>query len=307
LAYFLEESAMGLRIKSNVESLVAQRALGDSRKKMEESLQKLSSGYRINKSADDAAGLAVSETMQAKLRSLGQAKRNASDGISFLQVAEGGLSEINNMVVRMRELATQAASDTIGETERGFLNREFRQLSQEIVRITKDTEFNGRKVLSADDAAASDGMTIQIGAGFRGPNSDSAAMAETETVTLSTEDVSKVTDAIEELKEIEINGASGKELNGDTNAVYESIDKAMTNVTDFRATLGAMQSRMSSVITGIDVSSENMAAAQARIRDVDYASETAKLTQARILTAAGTSVLSQANALPETVLQLLRA
>ncbi len=298
---------MGLRIKSNVESLVAQRALGDSRKKMEESLQKLSSGYRINKSADDAAGLAVSETMQAKLRSLGQAKRNASDGISFLQVAEGGLSEINNMVVRMRELATQAASDTIGETERGFLNREFRQLSQEIVRITKDTEFNGRKVLSADDAAASDGMTIQIGAGFRGPNSDSAAMAETETVTLSTEDVSKVTDAIEELKEIEINGASGKELNGDTNAVYESIDKAMTNVTDFRATLGAMQSRMSSVITGIDVSSENMAAAQARIRDVDYASETAKLTQARILTAAGTSVLSQANALPETVLQLLRA
>ncbi len=298
---------MGLRIKSNVESLVAQRALGDSRKKMEESLQKLSSGYRINKSADDAAGLAVSETMQAKLRSLGQAKRNASDGISFLQVAEGGLSEINNMVVRMRELATQAASDTIGETERGFLNREFRQLSQEIVRITKDTEFNGRKVLSADDAAASDGMTIQIGAGFRGPNSDSAAMAETETVTLSTEDVSKVTDAIEELKEIEINGASGKELNGDTNAVYEAIDKAMTNVTDFRATLGAMQSRMNSVITGIDVSSENMAAAQARIRDVDYASETAKLTQARILTAAGTSVLSQANALPETVLQLLRA
>lgn len=298
---------MGLRIKSNVESLVAQRSLGDSRKKMEDSLQKLSSGYRINKSADDAAGLAVSETMQAKLRSLGQAKRNASDGISFLQVAEGGLSEINNMVVRMRELATQAASDTIGETERGFLNREFRQLSQEIVRITKDTEFNGRKVLSADDAAASDGMTIQIGAGFRGPNSDSAAMAETETVTLSTEDVSKVTDAIEELKEIEINGASGKELNGDTNAVYESIDKAMTNVTDFRATLGAMQSRMSSVITGIDVSSENMAAAQARIRDVDYASETAKLTQARILTAAGTSVLSQANALPETVLQLLRA
>jgi flagellin len=287
--------------------LVAQRALGDSRKKMEESLQKLSSGYRINKSADDAAGLAVSETMQAKLRSLGQAKRNASDGISFLQVAEGGLSEINNMVVRMRELATQAASDTIGETERGFLNREFRQLSQEIVRITKDTEFNGRKVLSAEDAAASDGMTIQIGAGFRGPNSDSAAMAETETVTLSTEDVTKVTDAIEELKEIEINGASGKELNGDTNAVYETIDRAMTNVTDFRATLGAMQSRMNSVITGIDVSSENMAAAQARIRDVDYAAETAKLTQSRILTAAGTSVLSQANALPETVLQLLRA
>lgn len=297
---------MGLRIKTNVESLVAQRSLGEARGKMEDSLQKLSTGYRINKSADDAAGLAVSETMQAKMRSLGAAKRNASDGISFLQVAEGGLSEINNMVVRMRELTTQAASDTIGENERGFLNREFKQLSEEIVRITKDTEFNGRKVLSGDDAAASDGLNIQIGAGFRGPNSDSADMAETESVKLSTEEVTKVTDAINELKNIEISGASGRELNGDTNTVYEAIDRAMTNVTDFRATLGAMQSRMNSAITGIDVSVENMAAAQSRIRDVDYAAETAKLTQNRILAAAGTSVLSQANALPETVMQLLR-
>ncbi len=298
---------MGLRIKTNVESLVAQRSLNDSRGKMEDSLQKLSSGYRINKSSDDAAGMAVSETMQAKIRSLGAAKRNANDGISFLQVAEGGLSEINNMVVRMRELATQAASDTIGESERGFLNREFKQLSQEVVRITKDTEFNGRKVLSGDDAAATDGLNIQIGAGFRGPNTDSAAMAETESVKLSTEDVTKVTEAIDKLKDLEITGASGKELNGDTNEVYSVIDQAMTNVTDFRATLGSLQSRMNSAITGIDVSVENMESARSRIRDVDYAAETAKLTQSRILTAAGTSVLSQANALPETVLQLLRA
>jgi flagellin len=297
---------MGLRIKTNVESLVAQRALGGAREKMGESLQKLSTGYRINKSADDAAGLAVSETMQAKMRSLGVAKRNASDGVSFLQVAEGGLSEINNMVVRMRELATQAASDTIGETERGFLNREFQQLSQEIVRITKDTEFNGRKVLSADDAAASDGLNIQIGAGFRGPNSDSSDAEEVESVKLSTEEVTNVIEAIDALKEITITGESGRELNGDTNSVYEAIDKAMTNVTDFRATLGAMQSRMNSAITGIEVSVENMAAAQSRIRDVDYAAETATLTQNRILTSAGTSVLSQANALPETVIQLLR-
>lgn len=297
---------MGLRIKTNVESLVAQRQLSDNRVKMQDSLEKLSSGYRINKSADDAAGLAVSETMQAKIRSLTQAKRNASDGVSFLQVAEGGLSEINNMVVRMRELTTQAASDTIGETERTFLNREFVQLSAEVNRITEQTEFNGHKVLSVDDKASTEGLNIQIGANFRGPDSDSEELAASESVKISTEAVGVVQESLAALKEIEITGQNGSELGGGTPAVFESLDKAMREITDFRATLGATQSRMNSAITGIDVTVENMAAAQSRIRDVDYASETAKLTQSKILSAAGTAVLTQANAIPETVLQLLR-
>lgn len=297
---------MGLRIKTNVESLIAQRQLGSNHAKMQESLEKLSSGYRINKSADDAAGLAVSETMQAKIRSLTQAKRNASDGVSFLQVAEGGLSEINNMVVRMRELTTQAASDTIGETERTFLNREFTQLSEEVNRITEQTEFNGHKVLSVDDKASTEGLNIQIGANFRGPDSDSEEMAASESVKISTEAVGIVQESLAALKEIQITGENGSELGGGTPEVFETLDKAMREITDFRATLGATQSRMNSAITGIDVTVENMAAAQSRIRDVDYASETAKLTQSKILSAAGTAVLTQANALPETVLQLLR-
>lgn len=299
---------MGLRIKTNVESLVAQRQLSDNRGKMQDSLEKLSSGYRINKSADDAAGLAVSETMQAKIRSLTQAKRNASDGVSFLQVAEGGLSEINNMVVRMRELTTQAASDTIGETERTFLNREFTQLSEEVNRITEQTEFNGHKVLSVDDKASTEGLNIQIGANFRGPDSDSEELSKSESVKISTEAVGVVQESLAALKELQITGQNGAEL-GDsgTPAVFETLDKAMREITDFRATLGATQSRMNSAMTGIDVTVENMAAAQSRIRDVDYASETAKLTQSKILSAAGTAVLTQANASPETVLQLLRA
>lgn len=297
---------MGLRIKTNVESLVAQRQLGDNRRKMQDSLEKLSSGYRINKSADDAAGLAVSETMQAKIRSLTQAKRNASDGISFLQVAEGGLSEINNSVVRMRELTTQAASDTIGETERTFLNREFVQLAEEVNRITAQTEFNGHKVLSVDDKASEEGLNIQIGANFRGPDSDGETLAASESVKISTSAVGQVQESLAALKELVITGENGSELGGDTNNVFENLDRAMREITDFRATLGATQSRMNSAITGIDVTVENMASAQARIRDVDYADETAKLTQNKILTAAGTSVLAQANALPETVLQLLR-
>lgn len=297
---------MGLRIKTNIQSLTAQRQLTENQGKMTESLEKLSSGYRINKSADDAAGLAVSESMKAKIRSLGQAKRNASDGISFLQVAEGGLSEINNMVVRMRELTTQAASDTIGAAERTFLNREFQQLGQEVKRVVSGTEFNGHKVLSSDDSAASEGLNIQIGANFRTPGKE--VSAEDESVKISFDAVSALNESLGALQDLNIEGDNSASLGGSSaDEIFKALDSAMISTTDFRASLGAMQSRMNSAITAIDVGVENMEAAQSRIRDVDYASETAKLTQARILTAAGTSVLSQANALPETVLQLLRA
>lgn len=292
---------MGLRIKTNVGSLVAQRQLGNTREEMEGSLQKLSSGLRINKSADDAAGLAVSENMRAKARGLSQAKRNASDGISYLQVAEGGLNEVNNIVVRMRELTTQAASDTIGTRERELLNKEFKQLGQEIGRIKDQTEFNGRNVLNPENG---DPVQIQIGVSYRGEGS--TASEGQDVISLEFEELETLNASLDELSEMDITGESGGSLGGDTNAVFEKLDNSLQTVSSFRAGLGALQSRMNSAITTIDVTSENLQAAQSRIRDVDYAAETAKLTQSKILTAAGTSVLSQANALPETVIQLLR-
>lgn len=294
---------MGLRIKTNVDSLVAQRQLADNRSEMQDSLQKLSSGLRINKSSDDAAGLAVSENMRAKIRGLAVAKRNAGDGISMLQVAEGGLSELNNLMIRMRELTTQAASDSIGSQERTYLDREFSELGKEVTRIKEDTEFNGTKILNPSEAKD---LGIQVGVSYHGGNSE--ANPDSDVIKINFGQIDTLTKNLDELKQINIRGENGREL-GDsksTDEVFKSLDNAMTSVTDIRATLGALQSRMNSTVTSIDVTSENLSAAQSRIRDVDYASETAKETQAKILTQAGTAVLTQANQQPETVLQLLR-
>ncbi len=289
---------MGLRIKSNVESIVAQRQLGNNRAEMSDSLEKLSSGLRINKSADDAAGLAISESMRARIRGLAQAKRNASDGVSFLQVAEGGLGDLNNVLTRMRELTTQAASDTIGAKERQYLNREFEQLGEELKRIKDGTEFNGMKILSGDQATD---LAIQVGASAPKDGDDTSGV-----VRIKFDNLSDLNTALQDLPN-SIEGESGQALGGgDTSEIFAAIDGAMEKVTDFRASLGAMQSRMNSTITAIDVSSENLSAASSRIRDVDYASETARLAQSKILTAASTSVLAQANQLPESVLTLLR-
>ncbi|MFZ9519487.1 MAG: flagellin [Silvanigrellaceae bacterium] len=289
---------MGLRIKSNVESIVAQRQLGNNRAEMTDSLEKLSSGLRINKSADDAAGLAISESMRARIRGLAQAKRNASDGVSFLQVAEGGLGDLNTVLTRMRELTTQAASDTIGAKERTYLNREFEQLGEELNRIKDSTEFNGMKILSGEQGSD---LSIQVGASAPKDSDDSSGIIQ-----IKFDNLSDLNSALGDLPK-SIEGESGQALGGgDTSEIFSAIDSAMDKVTDFRASLGAMQSRMNSTITAIDVSSENLSAASSRIRDVDYASETARLAQSKILTAASTSVLAQANQLPETVLTLLR-
>jgi len=289
---------MGLRIKSNVESITAQRQLGNNRAEMTDSLEKLSSGLRINKSADDAAGLAISESMRARIRGLAQAKRNASDGVSFLQVAEGGLGDLNNVLTRMRELTTQAASDTIGAKERQYLNREFEQLGEELIRIKDGTEFNGMRILSGEQSTD---LAIQVGASAPKDGDDTSGV-----IKISFDNLSELNSALQDLPS-SIEGESGQALGGgDTSEIFSAIDSAMERVTDFRASLGAMQSRMNSTITAIDVSSENLSAAASRIRDVDYASETARLAQSKILTAASTSVLAQANQLPETVLTLLR-
>ncbi|MBX9837001.1 flagellin [Silvanigrella sp.] len=293
---------MGIRIKSNIDSLMAQRQLSESQTELTDSLQRLSSGLRINKSSDDAAGLAISETMRAKIRSFAQAKRNASDGISFLQTGEGGLSELNNIVIRMRELTTQAASDTVGETERSFLNKEFQELGKEVNRIKDQTEFNGRKLLSPDEQTD---INIQVGVNFR--KSDGETNEDNEIITLKFDDLTELNDSLTTLSELSIEGENGRELGGgQTEDIFSALDDSMLKVTKTRAALGALQSRLNSTITSIDIGSENLSAAQSRIRDADYGAESAKFAQSKILVTAGTSVLAQANQIPETVLHLIR-
>lgn len=309
---------MGLRVKTNVDSLVAQRRLGETRKQLGESIEKLSSGLRINKSADDAAGLAVSEQIRSRVSSLGVAKRNASDGISYIQVAEGGLNEATNILIRMRELATQAASDTLGTRERSFLDKEFVQLRQEVGRIVDSTEFNGSKVLKAGDGDKA--IQIFVGASNRAKNSkgDSPDFSEGNDPDVLTIELSELKDLQSSLGDVldekmsilqDVDGdSSARELgpDGDTNELFAKLDTSLNSIASYRATLGSVQSRLNSTITNIDISNENLQAAQSRIRDVDYASETAKYTQANILSSAGVSVLTQANSAPEAVLQLLR-
>jgi flagellin len=310
---------MGLRIKTNIDSLTAQRRLSESKRDMGESLEKLSSGLRINKSADDAAGLAVSESIRSRVSSLGVAKRNASDGVSYIQVAEGGLNEVTNIAIRMRELATQAASDTLGARERGFLDKEFTQLRDEVGRIVESTEFNGSKVLKPGDGDKP--IQIFVGASNRGKNANGDLPEidkdnDPDVLTIKLDELSSLKAAIDDITgegfQILPSGAGelgAQELgpSGDTNELFSKLDSALGSIASYRATLGSVQSRLNSTMTNIDVTNENLQAAQSRIRDVDYASETAKFTQAKILQSAGISVLSQANSAPESVLALLRS
>ena len=282
---------MGLRIKTNVESLTAQRLLSNNNSNMNSSLEKLSSGSRINKSADDAAGLAISESLKAKTGGLMQAKRNANDGISLIQTAEGALNETTNMLVRMRELTVQAASDTVGVTERGYLNKEYQELVQEVDRISNVTEFNGRKLLGPQ----SDSNAISLQVGYNGTENDVLKLK-----------LGDAADGINSdslgLKDSSIAGEDREKIASQ----LEILDTGLTVIANTRASLGATQSRLNTAISNISTTTENMMSAKSRITDVDYAEETAKLTQSRILTQAGLSVLSQANQKPEMALSLLR-
>jgi flagellin len=282
---------MGMRIRTNVESLTAQRFMGQNNEGMSQSLERLSSGYRINKSADDAAGFAISENLRAKTRGLNQAKRNANDGISLVQVAEGSLNEVNNILVRLRELSVQAASDTLGNKEKQFLQKEYTQLVDEVDRISQTTEFNGLALMS-DEAAASD-LSIQVG--YNGEVQD--------TIKLKLSDTSEGINADSlKIRETGVAGESREVISGNLSV----IDDALTKVASQRATLGASQSRLTSAINNLSINTESLQAANSRIRDVDFAEETAKLTQSRILSQASLSVLSQANQRPEMALTLLR-
>lgn len=276
---------MGLRIATNVASLNAQRSLVGTQRGMSQSLSRLSSGFRINQAADDAAGLAISENLRGQIRGLRQANRNANDGISLVQVAEGGLNEISNMIIRLRELGVQASSDTIGDTERKFLDVEYQQLKSEIQRISEVTRFNGRDLLNGTGGV----IDIQVGV-FNDPFKDrisfnaSAANASLEALGMTAESVAQ--------KE----GAQ---------ASMDTLDRALVSVNAIRANFGAMQNRLQSTSANIAVADENLSAANSRVRDADIAAESAELTRNNILLQAGVSVLGQANNMSTIALKLL--
>ncbi len=276
---------MGLRIATNVQSLSSQRFLSGNRGAQDRSLERLASGTRINRSGDDAAGLAISEKLKANIRSLKQAGRNANDGISMVQVAEGATNEISNILIRLRELSIQGASDTIGDKERGFINKEVQHLKSEIDRIANSTQFNGTKLLDG----SSENLEVQVGL-----TND----ATLDRLRFDTKEQVTTVDAL---------GLGGISTEGKVSAQENLalIDDAINRVNDNRASMGALQNRLQSTINNLNIYRENLEAANSRIRDTDMAEETSELTKFNILTQSNIAMLGQANANPQQALKLL--
>ncbi len=277
---------MGLRIHTNVPALVAQRHLRSSRTQLDQSMERLSSGQRINHASDDAAGLAISETFRAQLRGLGVAERNAQDGISVIQIAEGALSEVSNIIIRLRELGVQASSDTIGPSERRFLDIEFKQLLDEIDRIANSTEFNKVPLLNGSIGS----FDIQVGTG------NHAATDRIKLFDANTMDVNTVALGIN-LTTVEDKLTAQNSL--------QTLDTALENLTAIRAHCGAMQNRLQGVLNNSMVQRENLSSAMSRIRDTDMAEETSELTRNQILMQSGIAILAQANTSAKAALALL--
>jgi flagellin len=279
---------MALSIKTNVESLGAQRNLNQTQKSLAANFGRLSSGLRINTAADDAAGLAISERLKSQIRSMSQAERNANDGISLLQTAEGALNENSGLLIRMRELAMQAATDTVGTAEKALLQTEFTELVNEIGRIADVTQFNGVNLLDGTTSQ----FNFQVGIGATASDTISANM-----VSIST----SAYGAAGDLTALDIATSSTTAA-----AALATIDAAITETSDSRATLGSVQNRLQVTVSNLQSSRENLSAANSRIRDVDVAEESSALTRNNILLQAGISVLSQANQSPQAALSLLR-
>ena len=268
---------MSLRIQNNVEAMGAHRALLQSNEKLAKSMERLSSGYRVNRAADDAAGLAISERMRSQIRGVAQATRNAQDGVSLVQTAEGSLDEVHSMLQRVRELAVQYKNGSLSPQDRDALQSEVNQLASEIERIGKSAEFNGIKVLNS--AAL---LTFQVGAN----DSDAVSVS---TISLGAAVPSTVF-----------------ALSSTQNADLSEIDAAINAVSQQRSTFGAVQNRFEHLMNGLSVYHENLVASESRIRDVDMAEEMVNMTKLQILQQAGTAMLAQANQLPQSVLSLLR-
>ena len=306
---------MGLRVRTNVQSLIAQRHMGNSTTEIGKASERLASGYRINRGADDAAGYAISEVLRADIRSLNQARRNANDGVSLVEVAEGGLHEINNIMIRLRELSIQAASDTIGTRERNYLNQEFFALKDEIDRIAIGTEYNGTRLLTGKAEIPEEmredhnfsPLEVQVGKDYM-PNADSLeAHNPINVIRIDMSDLNAFTEGEGSLGIGNTQNAEGTRIDskGGAQMSIDRLDKAMQMVAKYRADLGAIQNRLEKTDGAIGLQVEALSAAKSRIKDIDFASETANLTQQNILQQAGVSVLAQANQQPQIVMKLL--
>lgn len=277
---------MGLRIGTNIAALSSQRQLQKTQGDVQKTFQRLASGNRITSAGDDAAGLSISENLHAQIRSLKQAERNANDGISLVQVAEGGLSEIGNILVRLRELSIQASSDTIGDRERGFIDKEYQSLKAEVDRIAQVTNFNGTPLLSG--TAKKSNLEIQVG----------ARNAEADRISFGANDYNVTTSALD------VSDVSAKTIDSARNSI-DKLDDAISRVTGARAGLGAMQNKLQSTVNNLSIAKENLTSARSRIADADIAEETTVMAQKQILQQAGMAVLAQANAYPQQALKLL--
>ena len=283
-------------INTNLNSLNAQRSLGSTQMSLATSMQRLSSGLRVNSAKDDAAGLSIAERMTTQVRGMNVAVRNANDGISLAQTAEGGLGKLADSLQRMRELAVQSANSTNSNSDKDSLDKEFGELAKEVQRVLGGTSFNGKHMLGAEAGV----MTFQVGA-----NTTSS-----DTIDVTTADLTA--DATITAVAGTDNTGAGRALIDSTanvvtiQGVINNIDSAINTVNSQRATMGASQSRFESVIANLQVSVENQTAARSRIMDTDFAAETASLSRAQILQQAGNAMVAQANALPQQVLKLLQ-
>jgi flagellin len=274
---------MGLRVNTNVTSINAQRNLASVSDRLGSNFRRLSTGLRISTAADDAAGLAISERLRSQVRSLEQAKRNANDGISFVQTAEGALNEVSSILTRLRELAVQSSNGSVSNQDKETLDEEFQSLINEINRIGRSTEFNGIKLLDGSSSS----ISFQVGFGTTtGIDTIAVSLSAALSTTLS-------------LNSLDI--GSG----GATTTAITNIDSAINTISSLRGSLGAIQNRLGSTINNLAITVENLSAAESRVRDVDVAFETAQLTRNSILQQASISVLAQANSLPQSALRLL--
>ncbi len=276
---------MSFSIQTNIASLQGQHNVTVNHGMLNQSLQRLSSGYRINSAMDDAAGLGVSERMRSQLRGMAQAARNANDGLSVVQTAEGAMGEISNILIRMRELTVQSSSDSITNTERGYLNTEFQDMISEINRITQSTKFNGNVLLAG--AFATTGLDFQVGhdngANFR--------------ITVTVNDVSTTG--------LGFAGTEAVDTKANAQAGMAVLDAALDTLNQARAGLGAKGNRLNVAAAAVNTVIENLSAANSRIRDVDVASETSAFSKSQVLMQAGVSMLAQANQQPQLALKLL--
>lgn len=275
---------MGLRIATNVPSLATQRNITQTGEEAAKSFARLSSGNRITKAGDDAAGLSISNKLEASVRGMKMAQRNANDGISFVQTAEGGINEVSNILIRLRELGVQSASDTIGDAERGFLNKEVQSLKGEVDRIAKSTNYNGTNLLAGEGKE----LTFQVG-------------HEAGEMNRIAFDPSKTNVSAEAL------GVSSLDMSSKEGALdsMTSLDEAIKRVNENRSELGALQNRLHSSSNSLGISIENLSDAKSRISDTDIAAETSTMMKNQILQNAGISVLAQANSAPNGALKLL--